>query len=146
MFIWMPREAPNKEPATPDNAPEKAIRDFAGGRLHWVEPKAGLFKRTFELRCGQEILALMRYERTHWLGARRGLAETTERSWSFRGHWGKVEIDSFEGDCRLTTLECSFWGSGRRLSLPNADDYRWEGRGATGAYGAIGKQPMARRW
>ena len=40
--------------------------------------QGGLFKRTFELRCGQEIQAHMRYERTLWLGARRGLAETTE--------------------------------------------------------------------
>jgi hypothetical protein len=77
MFIWMPpTEAPDSRPA-PDKVPEnspgvpdffvlpdvplRAIRDFAGMPLSWVQLKTGFSRRTFELRCGEETLGLVRH-------------------------------------------------------------------------------------
>jgi hypothetical protein len=88
MFIWMPpTQAPDTRPARdkapedvlvlPDSVPLGAIRDFAGMPLRWMRPNP-----THELRCGEDVLALLRCERTWW-GGYRGRARTREGTWSF---------------------------------------------------------------
>src|SRR5262245_1137373 len=121
MFIWMPpateapdaRPAPHREPENPPSAPDflvlpdsvplRAIRDFAGQLLQWVQPTLTTSNErwaredTFELRCGEVVLARMRYETTLW-GFRRGRAETTEGTWLFRGQYkDELAIEATEG-------------------------------------------------
>jgi hypothetical protein len=119
MFIWMPpTEAPDTRPAPenllvlPDRVPLGAIRDFAGMPLRWMRPNP-----THELRCGKEVLGLLRYERTWW-GGYRGLARTKEGTWSF---WSKRIIESDKGDRTLARLSHGPWGA--TLSLPNGREY-----------------------
>jgi hypothetical protein len=130
MFIWMPptkapvsREGPDKEPEKPQSTPTKAIRDFPGLPLYWVP-----VQEAFELRCGEEVLAIMRYEQTSLWGPWWVVAQTTEGSWSFWSNWGQVAI--FEGDRKLAALGSAFWGFGSRpwLSLPSGDNYLWQFR------------------
>ncbi len=56
----------------------KAIREFAGLPLLWVQPRA--MKQQFELRCGDEVLAVMSWKSSWRTGA---TVETAEGSWSF---------------------------------------------------------------
>jgi hypothetical protein len=118
MFIWMPpTEAPDSRPAPgkesenppsapdffelPDSGPLRAIRDFAGMPLRWVQTNAVGFSRLkFELRCGEEILGLVRYQGVESLRPQ-ALARTKQGTWSFRGRSIEVAIETDKGDRTL---------------------------------------------
>ena len=150
MFIWLPpteapdsRPAPSKESenppsvsdffALPDSGPLRAIRDFAGIPLRWVQTDAiGLLgsRLKFELRCGEEILGLVRYQGVE-RGRPQALARTKQGTWSFRGRSIEVAIETDNGDRTLVRP----YGQRRSfnshltpyhnptLSLPNGHDY-----------------------
>jgi hypothetical protein len=143
MFIWMPpTEAPDNRPAPgmeprnppsapdfsvlPDSAPRRIIRDLAGMPMRWVRLKGGL-RKTYELRCGEEILGLVRYESKFWDGPR-ALARTKRGTWSFRGYGSEVEIETDKGHRTLVSPydgERPKWRfrAGPALRLPNGHDY-----------------------
>src|SRR5262249_8948877 len=140
-FIWMPpMEAPDSRPALdpepenppsapdvfvlPDSVPLRAIRDFAGMPL---QLKIG--RPTCELRCGDEILGLLRY-RHGWWGPQ-ALGRTKQGTWSFQGYGSEVAIETDKGDrtvVRPYGARRLFFGPFTRyhdptLSLPNGHDY-----------------------
>ncbi|MBO0764518.1 MAG: hypothetical protein J2P50_08015 [Hyphomicrobiaceae bacterium] len=148
MFIWLPpteapdsRPVPDEEPENPpsapnssvlpDSVPSRAIREFVGMPLRWVQPK--WLRRTYELRCGEEILARMPYDDPLWRDEPRGLARTKEGAWSFRGYGTEVTIETDKGDRMLVRGYGGWTGRFTRfhnptLSLPNGHDYflkRW---------------------
>ncbi len=106
----------------------KAIREFAGLPLLWVQPKA--MKQQFELHCGDEVLAVMRWQSSWRSGA---TVETAEGSWSFRrqGFWQQVIIESAWGGAALPTLRRRWTGSAT-LSFPDGHSYLWQRNGFWG--------------
>jgi hypothetical protein len=145
MFMWMPpteapdsRPAPNSEQENPPSAPDldsvplRAIRDLAVMPLRWVLEGCGQVTY-WELRCGEEILALARHE--SWArGGPWGLAKTNQGTWSFRGYGTEVAIETDTGDRMLVTVPAIMfpftvpYGVDATLSFPNGHDYyfkRW---------------------
>ena len=114
----------------PDSDPLRAIRDFAGVPLRWVQTNVGgLSRLKFELRCGEEILGLVRY-RSVLSGRPQALARTKQGTWSFRGRSTEVAIETDKGDLTLVRP----YGQRRffshltpyhdpTLSLPNGHDH-----------------------
>src|SRR5262245_55395833 len=121
MFIWMPpteapdtRSTPDKEPenrpsipdffALPDIVPSRAVRDLAGTPLRWVVQIKGNWN-TCEMRCqlrhGEEVLGLLRYETLSRWDPPEGMAWTKEGTWSFRGWGTEVAIETDKGDRTL---------------------------------------------
>ncbi len=107
----------------------RAIREFVGQSLLWVQPRA--MKQQFELRCGDEVLAVMRWQ-SSWRSS--AAVETAEGSWSFRykGFWHQqVVIESSRGDVAQPTLRRRWTGSAT-LSFPDGRSYLWKRRGFWG--------------
>jgi hypothetical protein len=118
----------------------KAIREFAGLPLLWVQPKA--MQQQFELRCGDEVLAVMRWESSWRSGA---TAEMAEGSWSFRrqGFRQEVVIEPAWGGAAVPTLR-RHWGSAT-LSFPDGHRYLWKRNGFWGtkrAWTAVDGVPL----
>jgi hypothetical protein len=106
----------------------KAIREFVGQPLLWMQPKA--MKQQFELHCGDEVLVVMRWQSSWRSGA---TAETAEGSWSFKrqGFRQQVLIESSRGDAALPTLRRRWTGSAT-LSFPDGRSYLWKRNGFWG--------------
>jgi hypothetical protein len=146
MFIWLPptealdsrptpdeeRENPPSAPDSsvlPDSVPSRAIREFVGMPLCWVQLEIST-RPTYELRCAEEILGFMHYEDASYGRVPRGLARTKEGTWSFRGYKREVTIETDKGGCTLVRpyprrgfgpFRPPFRGP--TLSLPNGHDY-----------------------
>lgn len=104
----------------------EAIREFAGKPLLWVQPRA--MKQQFELRCGDEVLAVMRWA-SSWRSS--ATAETAEGSWSFKRHGFRqqVVIESTWGDSMPPTLQRRWTGSAT-LTFPDGRlRYLWKRSG-----------------
>jgi hypothetical protein len=106
----------------------KAMREFTGQPLLWMQPKA--MQQQFELHGGDEVLASIRWE-SSWRS--RATAETAEGSWSFRrqGFRQQVVIESNWGDAELPTLQRS-WTGKATLSFPDGHSYLWRRNGFWG--------------
>ena len=106
----------------------KAIREFAGQPLMWVQPKA--MKQQFELRCGDEVLAVMQWQNSWRSGA---AAETAEGSWSYKrqGFRQQVSIETNRADFPVPTLSRRWTGSAT-LSFPDGHTYHWKRNGFWG--------------
>jgi hypothetical protein len=106
----------------------KAIRDFAGQPLLWVQPRA--MKQQFELRSGDEVLAVMRWESSWRSGA---AAETAQESWSFKrqGFRQQVVIESSEENSAVPTLKRG-WTSNAALLFPDGHSFLWKRQGFWG--------------
>lgn len=106
----------------------KAIREFAGQPLLWVQPRA--MKQRFELRCGDEVLAVMQWQSSWRSGA---TAETAEGSWSYKrqGFRQQVIIQSNGADLLTPTLSRRWTGSAT-LSFPDGHSYLWKRSGFWG--------------
>jgi hypothetical protein len=100
----------------------KAIRDFAGQPLLWVQPKVR--KQQFELQCGDEVLAVMRWPSNWRTGAK---VETAEESWSFKrqGFRQQVTIATSREDAVVPALQRSWLGKAT-LSFPDGHTYLWK--------------------
>lgn len=61
----------------------KAIREFAGQPLMWVQPRA--MKQRFELRCGDEVLAAMQWQSSWRSGATTETAEGSSQNLEPKG-------------------------------------------------------------
>jgi hypothetical protein len=106
----------------------RAIREFAGLPLMWVQPKA--MKQRFELRCGDEVLAVMQWQSSWRSGA---TVEAAEGSWSFRrqGFRQQVVIEANRADVPAPTLSRRWTGSAT-LSFPDGHGYLWKRSGFWG--------------
>lgn len=106
----------------------KAIREFAGQPLMWVQPRA--MKQRFELRCGDEVLAVMQWQSGWRSGA---AAETTEGNWFYKrqGFRQQVIIQSNGADLPAPTLSRRWTGSAT-LSFPDGHTYLWKRLGFWG--------------
>jgi hypothetical protein len=109
----------------------RPIRDVAGLVLRWVQPSA--FKREYELRAGDEVLATLRWQKTFGSLA---LAASADGTWSFKrsGFLNPkvtVRVPGSEADVAVLkpgwrgegTLELS---AGRRYPWRNASFWRSE--------------------
>jgi hypothetical protein len=107
----------------------KAIRAFAGQALIWAQPRA--MRQQFALYCGDEVLAIMRWQ-SSWRSD--ATAETAEGSWSFqrRGFSRQVIIESSQGGAALPTLTRGWTGSAT-LSFPDGHGYLWKRTGFWGS-------------
>src|SRR5690242_7100199 len=106
----------------------KAIREFVGQPLRWVQPKA--IKQQFELYSGDEVLAVMTWPSGWRTGA---TAETAEGAWSFKrqGFRQQVVIASGESDAVLPALKRGWTGSAT-LSFPDGRSFLWRRQGFWG--------------
>jgi hypothetical protein len=107
----------------------EAIREFAGKPLLWVQPKA--MKQQFELCCGNEVLAVMRWQ-SSWRSS--ATAETAEGSWSFKrqGFRRQVQIESNWGDSMPPTLQRRWTGSATLIFPDGRLSYLWKRNGFWG--------------
>lgn len=66
-------------------SPVKSLREFPDRELKWTQPKR--LKRYFELRCGDDRIGTLRWEK--WFGSL-ATAEAAEGQWTFKreGFWG----------------------------------------------------------
>jgi hypothetical protein len=106
----------------------KAIREFAGQPLMWVQPRT--MKQRFELRCGDEVLAVMQWQSSWRSGA---AAETAEGSWFYKrqGFRRRVIIEPNGADPPTPTLSRRWTGSAT-LSFPDGHSYLWKRSGFWG--------------
>src|ERR1051326_5722734 len=106
----------------------KAIREFVGQPLQWVQPKAT--KQQFELHSGDEVLVVMRWQRS-WRTA--ATVETAEGSWLFKrqGFRQQVVIEPGVGNAAVPTLKRS-WTGNATLSFPDGHSYLWRRQGFWG--------------
>lgn len=99
----------------------KAIREFAGQPLLWVQPRA--MKQHFELRCGDEVLAVMQWQSSWRSGA---TAETAEGSWFYkRQGLRQVMIESNEADLPIPAFSYR-WMNSATLDFPDGHTYLWK--------------------
>jgi hypothetical protein len=106
----------------------KAIRECAGQPLLWAQPKAA--KQQFELRAGDEVLAVMTWPSGWRTGA---TAETAEGIWSFKrqGFRQQVAIESGASNAPVPMLKRG-WTGNATLSFPDGHSYLWKRQGFWG--------------
>lgn len=100
----------------------KTIREAAGHPLEWTQ--RSVFRREFELRAGDDIVAILRWEKTFGSLAR---AETAEGIWTFKRSGflrPKVTVREAGTESDIAVFKPNWIGEGT-LQFTDAGRYTW---------------------
>ena len=98
------------------------LSDFVGFQAEWIQPKA--LERTYELRCGEAVLASLSFRSSFGTLA---LAETAEGQWTFKrvGFLNpRVTVRVADEEDDLAVYRPKFWGDGV-LTFDDGASYAW---------------------
>jgi hypothetical protein len=101
----------------------KNLRDVISHPMRWAQPSAA--KRTYELRAGDDVVAILRWQKA---GGSLALAESAEGQWTFKrtGFFSpkvSVRVVGTESDIAVFTPD---WFAGRgTLELAGRRKFRW---------------------
>ena len=101
----------------------KNLRGFVGQPMTWTQANAS--ERTYELRAGNDVVAILRWQKA---GGSLALGESAEGKWSFKrtGFFGPkitVRAAGTESDIAVFTPD---WFAGKgTLELAGGAKYRW---------------------
>jgi hypothetical protein len=100
----------------------RAIRQVADQELIWTQPKA--LERTFCLQAGEEVLAILHWERAQGSLA---VAETADGRWTFKRVGllrPRVTVRLAGEDADLAALDFR-WNGGGELVFPGGSRFDW---------------------
>lgn len=98
------------------NALVRRITELAGRELKWAQPHA--FRMEYELRAGEEIVAVLRFRSSFGTHAR---AESADGCWTFErvGFWrDKTVVRAGSTKTVLAVFKSNKWDTGGTLELP----------------------------